>query len=44
MPLNKETKRILNTLIIERKDILYKSIAVRRRTKSLYPKALGKPI
>jgi hypothetical protein len=44
MPLNKKTKRTLNTLITERKDTLYRNAAIRRKTRSLYSKAPDKPI
>jgi hypothetical protein len=43
MLLNEKTKRILNVLTVERKDILYKSAAIRKRIESLYLKALNKP-
>jgi len=43
MPHNEKIKRILNALTAERKDTLYKSAAIRRRTGGLYPKAPDKP-
>jgi hypothetical protein len=43
MPLNVGTRRILNVLIVERRDTLYINAAIERETKGLYLKDLGKP-
>jgi len=42
MPYNEKIRKTLNALTAERKDILYRSAVVRRRTGSLYPKAPDK--